>query len=352
MEANEKGRIVGYDLIRFISIFMVVIIHSNVCYLAQSRGTGSWVVVMAITSCCLVSVPLFFMISGALLLDRPSNDPFQGSVKRFLKQFIPFIIWSSAYVFARILMGKIPLSMYSFLALLKTPAYYQFWFMYSLLAIYMLLPVLQILVQKLNKKQIQYILVIWIIFSVIQPTLAHSFDVFKISEHIDLILCEGYVGYFILGFYLKKYYKNNSAKTSAMIASLGFIFIVSGAIIEYGISKENYVGYYYQNYLTPGVVFCVVGLFLFFQRMVCNENRMITKLITALSSLSIGVYYIHMLYVTMLEKIGFSGETSVAVLVLKILAVFIMSLCSSWVISKIPYLRGILLGITEGKNDH
>ena len=64
-----KERNVGYDLIRIIAIFLVVAIHGNVVYLSGKQGTAGWYIVMLFNSMCLVSVPLFFMVSGALLLD-------------------------------------------------------------------------------------------------------------------------------------------------------------------------------------------------------------------------------------------------------------------------------------------
>jgi surface polysaccharide O-acyltransferase-like enzyme len=64
-------------------------------------------------------------------------------------------------------MGKIPFAFSSFTALLYEPAYYQFWFMYSLFAIYLLLPVLQAVVLKLERRHLEYILILWLVFSLV-----------------------------------------------------------------------------------------------------------------------------------------------------------------------------------------
>lgn len=64
----ERGnRIIGYDYLRIIATFMVVMIHGSVAFLA-GEDTSLHIVAMEIDALCLLAVPCFFMISGALLL--------------------------------------------------------------------------------------------------------------------------------------------------------------------------------------------------------------------------------------------------------------------------------------------
>ena len=69
------------------------------------------------------------------------------------------------------------------------------------------------------------------------------------------------------------------------------------------------------------------------------------KAVATLSTLSIGIYYIHMLVLTLLEKVGIVGDGNIIILVVKIFATYIVSLIGAFIISKIPFIRKILLGV-------
>ncbi len=346
--SNVK-RNIGFDIIRIIAIFMVVAIHSHVAPLAVNQGSVMWFVVILMQTVCLVSVPLFFMVSGALLLSGEKELSVSELYKsRLPKQAIPFLVWSIIYVVARIVMGKIPLSISAFTSLLYEPAYYQFWFMYTLLAIYLLLPIIQTLIKNCDKKKIEYILILWFVFSIAIPLLSKYVPGFKISEHVGLVLCEGYIGYFLLGHYLKKYKSDVKPKTGALMWLCGAVSTLAFAIIEFitsGKTDSTYVGFVYQAYLTPFVALSSCGAFLFFTNKQFNLKGKLCGAAEVVSSLSIGVYYIHMLVLTVLEKVGIVGDSNILILVAKIVATYIISLIGAFVISKIPFVRKILLGV-------
>jgi surface polysaccharide O-acyltransferase-like enzyme len=286
------------------------------------------------------------MVSGSLLLSgKKSVSVGELYKQRIPKQAIPFIIWSIIYVVVRIVMGKIPLNAESFTSLLYEPAYYQFWFMYTLLAIYLLLPLLQTLIKHCDKQKIEYILVLWFVFSIAVPLVSRWVPGFRISEHVGLVLCEGYIGYFILGHYLKKYKSNIKPSVGALMWLCGAIGTGIFAVVEFLCSKEVYSGFVYQAYLTPFVVLSSCGVFILFGNSKINVKEKTAGVISGLSVLSIGVYYIHMLVLTALEKIGILGNTNILILIVKILATYILSLIGAFIISKIPFIRKILLGV-------
>lgn len=341
---------VGYDIIRTFAIFMVVAIHSNVAYLNNQRGSVGWLVIMQLTAVCVVAVPLFFMISGALLLDCDKPVPVYVLLrKRLPKQAIPFLIWSIIYTVVRILTGKIPFSLASFTNLFHEPAYYQFWFMYTLLAIYLILPALQAVVCTLSRRQFEYILLIWFVFSVVLTTLQRYISDFAISDHVDLILCEGYVGYFLLGCYLKKYHQIVSGRKALAVAFVGFFATGTAAFVEWKYSVlcgAPYEAYVYGAYLLPGVVITSSGLFLFFQNTKW-KNYALCRFFGWGSKLSLGVYYVHMLVLTAVEIVGFQGDNSALITVAKTLVIYVFSVLASIVISQIPHIKTLLMGLKE-----
>lgn len=336
----EKRRIVGYDYLRVVSIFLVVVIHGNVAFVASTASLQ--LTIMELSALCLISVPCFLMISGALLIEDESKSSFRDLKRRLAKQGLPFIVWSLIYVVARIALKKIPATIQSFTSLLHEPAYYQFWFMYTLLAIYLLIPVISPLVHCISKEVFHYVLGVWLLFSVLQPMLEQFSPALRLSEHVNLVICEGYLGYFILGYYLKEY------GTEIPPIKAIWLFIcgcgITGMLVwgEYNYLSANFQGYFYRSYLTIGVVMASIGAFTFFQ----NRTYRHSSVIVRLSNISIGVFYIHMLVMTAFEYAGFSGTDNLLLCGLKSIAVYGVSAIIALCISKIPVLRKILLGMT------
>ena len=335
----QKKRIIGYDYLRVIAIFMVVVIHGNVAFIANNAPLR--LIAMELCALCLISVPCFLMISGALLLESESELPFKALRRRLTKQGLPFIVWSLIYVVVRIMLKKIPASIQAFTSLLYEPAYYQFWFMYTLLAIYLLLPVLSPLVHHISKQVYRYALGVWLLFSVLQPMLGHFFSPFRLSAHMDLVICEGYLGYFLLGYYLKKYGSEITAKKAIWLFLCGCGITSMLLWGEYGLSGADFQGYFYRSYLTPGVVLASIGAFAYFQ----NRTYRHSFVMVYLSNISIGVFYVHMLVMAMLEYAGFSGADNLLICEIKNIAVYGVSALIAFGISKIPILRKILLGM-------
>ena len=347
MAKNQRN--IGYDIIRIVAMFMVVGIHSNLETFLVLFGKPQWYVVMAIQVTYLVSVPLFFMISGALHLGSEKPMSIKDVYKnRIGKQAIPFIVWSLVYVVARIAMGKIPFSISAFTDILHTPAYYQFWFMYTLMAIYIILPLLQSLLHNCDKRKMEYLLVLWFIFSSVIPLATKYIPGFAISEHADLVVCGGYLGYFILGHYFNKYKQDVKVSTGALLWIAGVVVTIACSVAEFLYSQKQgirFEGYFYQTYLLPATVMASCGAFIVFQnKKWCFKEKTVSK-IAKLSVLSLGVYYIHMLVLTVIEAANILDASKISMLIVKVILTWAISLIGAYIISLIPVVRRLLLGV-------
>ncbi len=345
----KTQRNISYDIIRIVAIFMVVVNHTNVTSFGALVGTPKWYAVLFLQVICVVCVPLFFMISGALHLGSEEPMSIKDVYKnRIGKQAIPFIIWSLVYVVARIVMGKIPFSISAFTDILHTPAYYQFWFMYTLFAIYLILPLLQTLLNNCDKKKTEYILVLWFVFCSLVPLATKYIPGFAISEHSDLVVCGGYIGYFILGHYINKYKQEVKVSTGALLWVSGSVITIICAVIELlyaQTTNTRFAGFVYQSYLLPATVMASCGAFIVFQNKKWSFKEKTVGKIARLSVLSLGVYYIHMLVLTAIEATDLFDPTKILMLIVKIILTLAISLAGAYIISLIPVVRRILLGV-------
>lgn len=339
---NEK-RIIGYDLIRIIASLMVVAIHSNVYYLGFNDGSTRWFIIMELTALCVIAVPSFFMVSGAGNLVRENTISLKELYqKKIPRQFIPFALWSIIYLIARMVMCKIPVSITGFVSLIWEPAYYQFWFMYSLLGMYIAIPVFQFMIQRMDKKILQYTLVVWICSSVILPMLCRYIPGFKISEHFDLGFLEGYWGYFLLGGYLRKYPIKKAKMKGILLLFVGVLITSVSAIIEWLYTgPQNYYGYVFGAYLLPGAVMASAGTFLLLSNVSLSGKA--RDIVLHVSGLSMGIYYTHTMIINIIERLFTHLENSVGTAALKWLIVCVFAGLTTETIKRIGILRKYLL---------
>ena len=82
------------QILGVLSCLAVVVLHTNGCFWDFSYERY-WLTANLIENLCYFAVPIFFMISGATLMDyrkRYSTEEFFK--KRFWKTVVPFLIWS------------------------------------------------------------------------------------------------------------------------------------------------------------------------------------------------------------------------------------------------------------------
>lgn len=130
------------DVIRAVSIFMVVLIHSSGMW-EDNADIGYVFVLKSIFSPLInTAVPMFFMLSGALLLGK--EEPLGVFLKkRFSRILLPFVLWA---IFVYGLLN--PPTKVSFLwecpyAILTGKVHGIYWFVYTIICLYLLTPILR-----------------------------------------------------------------------------------------------------------------------------------------------------------------------------------------------------------------
>ena len=176
-QTQRQETITWVDLIRVLAIFLVVVIHvsGQLTNVWGKIPEEQWIIADIYGGVARVSVPLFFMISGYLLLPRAESlSVFYA--KRMMKILIPFVIWSLIYL--GWFCGNHPNTCtpnFAWNLLLTQGAYYHLWFLYSLISIYLVLPILRLMIRPdLDKRILWYLILLWLIFQPILTT-AHKF---------------------------------------------------------------------------------------------------------------------------------------------------------------------------------
>lgn len=150
-------RVKYLDFLKAVSITGVVIIHTVSSLTISFDGNSlDWWISHGYNSLVRWTVPMFFLISGALLLSSNKNlSLIEFYRTRVKKLFIPFFIWSLIYFYIFGIFDKYasPITITTFLRLfLNGNIFNRLWFFYSLLGLYMITPFIRIFVQNATKK--------------------------------------------------------------------------------------------------------------------------------------------------------------------------------------------------------
>lgn len=330
-------RIINLDLLRVIAIIGVISIHSCAILLKPwgIYDIQSWVYAPNIVDAfSRFSVPLFVMVSGALILKPHQHFSFLLISKRVIRVLIPLLIWEviTKWYFDKTWIG--------WKDVFVEPPKYHFWFIYMIIGVYLLIPIYQAIFDYLQNKPVLqiYSLILWVIFASI-PTVYNPPMLGLIGQNGFL----QYGGYFLLGALLFQYqWKPN------LIACL-LLFSVCSAIIALQVGylslQANVLVSTPYSYFNPLVLLSAIGLFIGMMHITINQKWF--KLLTLLSSLSFLIYFVHVIFI---ELIGFSKitlqlshETSSTVIVfLIIVGTLILSTFTAYLLRLIPRSKMLL----------
>lgn len=170
-DCNNK-RFVYLEILRIIAIFFVVFVHLDgfTSFTLYSTNSVLFWIYLFIAVLCNFTSPIFFAISGAVLLDK-SETISVVFLKRILPKALTLICFSILYY---CVYTSYPfcdwhqVSTFIFKFYSKQISMH-LWFIYAYISFLMMLPLLRKLVVNLEKKYYYYIFLMSICFSVILP---------------------------------------------------------------------------------------------------------------------------------------------------------------------------------------
>lgn len=338
---NADGkRDLSLDIVRVLACLMVILMHSP--YPTKNAIGVLYAGVSYITTPC---IGLFFMVSGATLL--PSKLPMFEFLKRRLNRILwPTLIWTLIYIILNNVMDS------SHDAILKQLLSIPFspqgsgvlWFMYTITAMYLISPIISPWLEKAKDGEILFVLSLCGL-TFLYPILRHHLVLREDCSNI-LYYFSGYIGYFIAGYYLKrrKPYLSQRLVTVLFVGSLA-VPILFRALGSQTFNIEIF------GYLGP---FCPVMTVCLFYLITSkwsktfngiNNNPKIRGLIYSVSTLSFGVYLVHIAVMRFFlwNQNWFTGISNcVLQLVISFGFTFIVSYLIVYLIYKTPASRYVI----------
>lgn len=250
----KRGKLIHIEILRIMCIFFVMFNHTTPMGYLSFVGQDNVVLYyssMALSVLCKIAVPVFFMISGALLLGKEETfgELFK---KRILKMFIILIVVSVPYYILNNF-GR-ELSLVDFFAKLYTDSTTTaLWYLYSYIGFLLMLPVLRKLIKELKAKEYKYIFFVHIVFALVTSIIdCVFFEAGSINPSVSMAMILDFNIFFpLMGYYIEHVVKDsqNSLKTRiiaavSMVASIIVtcvitqIYIVRRAPVDYNIYES------------------------------------------------------------------------------------------------------------------
>lgn len=223
---NENVRNYSFDVLRILACFLVIVNHTIeglFKYFPSKTGYLSF----AVFYFCKIAVPIFLMISGALLIPKEESLK-KLFFKRIFRMIIILLVFSfvSGLIYKTIAISSTR-SILTFLkSLLIKPIwpYWHLWYLYAYTALLFSLPIIRKMCSSMNKKDYYYYFICWIVFSSFLPFIA-KIKGFYIYGNIIPAIFSSYLGCFIIGHFLVNIIKPKMNKQ--ILISIITIFCVS-----------------------------------------------------------------------------------------------------------------------------
>ena len=290
---KEQSREIKYDFLRAIGACAIIFVHSIP---PQTNTHFQWWFHSITTPVLLSFVGLYFMLSGMFLLQSKIDGLLSYYKKRFISIVIPFFLYSCLYSCYDLVKNPQNSSMIHTLFSIITnflngtiPYGSHFWFMYTLVALYIFAPYLSKMVQNLSDRELM-----WLTWSIIvlQGLLTYG-SMFGI--YLPTPLFTGWTMYFMLGYALKRLYHFKYYFRFLTLGLLSlFITVVQKRLLpDFSTNIHD---------LAPTMVLIATCIFLTFEFYGDIHWKPLRKMINIAGRYSFSIYMIHFLILENLSK--------------------------------------------------
>lgn len=333
----EKKRVIYFDVLNILAALAVVFLHAN-SMVHSFSDTVAWRQALSVEVLCYWAVPIFFMLSGANLMNyRERYTTGEFFKKRFIRILIPFILWTFIYAVAH-KVNPLEIGFREFInRCFNTQIMTTFWFFIPMLAIYLAMPVISLL--KENKEILWYMVGLSFVLSSFLPQIFRYIGL-AWNYSFSPLTVGGFLIYTILGYLLAgsefTRYKRMIIYALGLFAVLLRYFATIHLSVRDGVLNNTFF-----DYLQYHSVFLAVAVFVFFKNShviayMATKPRLVGFL-KNLSGLSFGIYLIHYLVIYVLQD--HIDVTSYVWRLAVPLLIYVLSAIIIFVLKKIPLIK-------------
>lgn len=300
---HSKERNLSLDILRVIAIFLVIWQHSSEFYYITPTlhiAKEAAPVVGIINSYARICIGLFVMISGYLLLPMKQTTG-QFFRRRFTRVLFPWLFWCVVYAvyitvknhggITEVLtdIAHIPVNFATEVGHL--------WYVYMLLGLYLLVPIISPWLRSCSKRELQFYLVLWGITTLL-PYLHLVWPQLWGETYWNptptLYYFTGFAGYLVLGHYVRRY--------GVLSQWLSWLLVIVGYTISAYIfctyspnAKDMATAELPWNFCSLNVAMMTLGTFSLVSRLHVSADGWWRRLVVNASVCSYAIYLAHII---------------------------------------------------------
>lgn len=326
----QKERIYFLDYVRVIACLLVMVVHaSENFYLTAPEGAPSGEMVDVVSyitnwdnqfwvslldGLSRISVPLFMITSAYLLCPMNENQSWGEFYRRRADRILPpMVLFMVLYSVLPLLWGgttkEQAMANLIYVPLNFPGAAGHLWFMYPLISLYIFIPILSPWLRKATARQERMFIGLFLLSTTIPFFNRLGLQVFGQvwwNPFHGLYPFAGYLGYLVLGHYIRFHIKWSDARRWAIglpAFLVGSVLTVLSFYLQVELNVEQSPSYIEIAwcFCTPNVVLTAFG----FMLMMTTIHKPLPgyALVRDVSNMSYGMYLMHMFYLVMFAEI-------------------------------------------------
>lgn len=344
-----KKRIAYLDFIRVAAISGVVLGHVSICSSLLNNDPFITTLTISFLSILDDAMPLIFMISGVLMLDKNKELPIKKLITKYIIRIIlAIIVFVPLFNLIDIVKDYLTNNNFNtsiFYLLLSSETYKSIfvnvitanvygccehlWFLYAILFIYLLIPVLRFYVKKTSKNTQLLVLVFGAFIFVFG---VNYISYFYPEINLGIITYFQYIVYYLCGYYLHNYVK--ASKNTLRIAIIIYVVFTFINFIEL---------FYLYLVLNEFKDIWIISTFFIHSvagYLIISQLKYKFPLCSKMNKYMFGIYIIHFIFMYT-RLINFSSIPFIGIFV-SFFLIYISSFCLVWTAKQIPIIKTYL----------
>lgn len=322
------SRYAHLDFLRILSAVMVIGIHCLIT-ITDKTPFRMAAVTNILHNILNFSVPTFIMITGGLLMSSDHRYSYAELFKKYILRAVAcIIVFGTAFAFMQLVVEtrsiSIKTALTAVLYMLTGQSFDHMWYLYMLVGLYIMTPVLKAFLKSSSKRTIECFMLLLFTANYVFPCINTIFDI-QIAFTLPIIKWP--VFYYIMGYYMMEYAKDLKRPITAVIK-------IAAAIICIGILSV--IGTKYDKLMciaeqgSPFVAVLAYNVYLLARRYAVKPR----KIYKILSPLALGIYIIHPVFIHIFRIAGLSTANYPYLYLPFIILFFILASVCAYVMNK------------------